>query len=65
MSTTHPASDASNGGQRMNTLARNGGLWIVVGTATGTAVGVVFGVASVGLALGFAVGLLGGCLARR
>ena len=65
MLTTHPASDTFDGGLRMNTLARNGGLWIAVGTAAGTAVGLAFGVASVGLALGFAVGILGGYLARR
>ncbi len=54
-----------NGGLRMNMLARNGGLWIAVGTAAGTAVGMVLGIASVGLALGLALGILAGFLARR
>ena len=49
----------------MHTLARNGGLWIAVGTGIGAGVGVAFGVGSVGLAVGLALGLLGGYLARR
>ena len=55
----------ANGGLTVNTLARNGGLWIAVGTAAGAAVGVALGVASVGLAIGLALGILGGYLARR
>jgi hypothetical protein len=49
----------------MNTLSRNGGLWIAVGTGAGALIGVVLGMASVGLALGFVLGIAGGYLARR
>ena len=57
--------DHDQGEPTMNTLSRNGGFWIAVGTATGTLVGVALGLASVGLALGLALGILGGYLARR
>ena len=49
----------------MNTLSRNGGLWIAIGTAAGVLVGAAFGLASVGLALGLVLGICGGFLARR
>jgi hypothetical protein len=49
----------------MLALARNGGLWIAVGTVAGTALGVVAGFASVGLAAGLLLGLVGGAIARR
>jgi hypothetical protein len=49
----------------MNTLSRNGGLWIAVGTAAGVVIGAAFGVASVGLALGLLLGIAGGFVARR
>jgi hypothetical protein len=55
----------ANGDLAMNTLARNGGLWIAIGTGAGTAIGVALGAASVGLAVGLALGILGGYLARR
>jgi hypothetical protein len=53
------------GGPTMNTLSRNGGLWIAVGTAAGALVGVMLGVASIGLALGLVLGIVGGYVARR
>ena len=49
----------------MNTLSRNGGLWIAVGTGAGALIGVMLGVASVGLGLGFLLGIVGSYLARR
>ena len=49
----------------MNTLSRNGGLWIAVGTAAGILIGLAFGMASVGLALGLVLGIGGGFIARR
>jgi hypothetical protein len=51
--------------EAMSTLARNGGLWIVVGTGLGIAVGVAVGAASVGLALGLLGGIVAGCVANR
>jgi hypothetical protein len=59
------AGEATWEGLAMNTLSRNGGLWIAIGTAAGVLVGVAFGMASVGLALGLVLGIAGGFVARR
>jgi hypothetical protein len=60
-----PADLRSGRRRTMNTLSRNGGLWIALGTAAGVLIGVAFGMASVGLALGLVLGIAGGFIARR